>query len=403
MSVVKDLVGSIKAGKFDEKLAAHLETGGLALVDSFRKETLSKKLCDTEQQLAVYFCYLKRIVAAFGVEEIRPWSSMILGCLQRDGPDEADQTPTLELLTSTTASLVQLVMQKETALTNAQAATIASSASPVTSSALSTSSSSAAMTNLQGSASPIPISSSVGSSASSPQLHSGDASSSTSSASTSVGGGLSSDSTSTTTTTLMQISTSLSPTLMSHHHQHYPFYYGSQTTTMAIASPMLGTSLPPISATLSPEKISSLGLNPSSTSSTSTSGHSPSSSLTTQSVVGSLPNSGSGSHLNINSSNTNNSFRQKVFNLYFTRRSSTIERILLDYADTQTFVRFMNFMSRRCCCRLIIVCCPLVVINIFVLFLLYFSRCLPIVVSCLLVVIISLCCFVVLLVVGLSH
>lgn len=343
--MVKDLVGSIKAGKFDEKLAAHLETGGLALVDSFRKETLSKKLCDTEQQLAIYFCYLKRIVATFGVEEIRPWSSMILGCLQRDGSDEADPTPTLELLTSTTASLVQLVMQKETALTNAQAATIASSAS---SASLSTSSSSSAMASHQGSASPIPISSSVGSSASSPQLHGGDASSSSTSAAMSVGG-VSSDSTSTTTTPqahLMQISTSLSPTLMSHHHQHYPFYYGSQTstTTMMIASPTLGTSLPPISATLSPEKMSSLGLNPppslSSTSSTSTSGHSPSSSLTTQSVAASLPNSGSSSNINSNN-NINNSFRQKVFNLYFTRRSSTIERILLDYADTQTFVCFL--------------------------------------------------------------
>jgi len=372
MSVVKEVVASIKAGKFDERLAAHLEAGGLALVDAFRKETLGsskkEKLCDTEQQLAVFFCYLKRIVAAFGVEEIRPWSALILGSLSDDhatvqphqqqqqqqhhsSQQAQQQHPTLELLANTTASLVQLVMQKETALTNAQAATIASSTS--------------ASANQM--ASPIPISSSHNDPTSSPTSSSATSTSSASLMSSSVG--TTGSESNANPHGLVHISTSLSPTLLHHNnssaYQYYPFHYGGGTgggslalaiaptptpTTAATTTTMLGTSLPPISATLSPEKLYSLGLNPtsassspssssssSSSSTSSSAGLSPSSSLTTQGVSASLPLSGSGSNINTNNA-ANNSFRQKVFNLYFTRRSSTVERILLDYADSQTFV-----------------------------------------------------------------
>jgi hypothetical protein len=104
-SLVNAIVQSIKAAKFDDKLASTLEnladsSDGLEAIDLLN----SKKIqVENEHQLSVYLSYLQCIASAFGPQEIQPWYGLILSSLEHTELD----------LLKVLSSLMQTIMSKD--------------------------------------------------------------------------------------------------------------------------------------------------------------------------------------------------------------------------------------------------------------------------------------------------
>jgi hypothetical protein len=324
--LVKAIVASIKAGKFDEKLAAtfnNYSNDFQAIMEMFRNVTLflPSKICDNELQLSVYFSYLQKVVQTFGPEEIKPWHGLILGALEHD-------EGALDLLINSVIALCQLIMSRETAFAHVQAANLMGS------SLSSSSHSGLGLSSFFSSSSPAtssPSSSSPASSSNPPSPHILGTTHPLSHSTGSIPAYSSpsppyppSTATSSSTSAISPSSPTLPPLysstgdaeLLSPEHPH-----SSSPTTSRATYSTLG--MLAVSSQLSPP-------TPSASSTISSISSSTSSQTNSAGTLAALA-----------SPTPTSSFRHKIFNLYFSKRTQTTERILVEYADSHTMVTFL--------------------------------------------------------------